>query len=109
MYLRNGKLSLINSSSDDNLVLGSSIKAEITVTDAAGNSTTKSDSEDYSVDTVAPDQVNDHAPIVVGDDNTVNKAEAGDKASVTLRGGSSSHRTLPTDLLETRSRGSPMH
>ncbi|WP_415847739.1 hypothetical protein, partial [Vibrio cholerae] len=38
----------------DKLVGGSSIKAEITVTDAAGNSTTATDSERYSVDTVAP-------------------------------------------------------
>ncbi|GIB27690.1 RTX toxins binding protein [Vibrio cholerae] len=65
---------------------GSSIKAEITVTDAAGNSTTKSDSEDYIVDTVAPELGIDLDPIVVGDDNTVNKAEADDKASVTLSG-----------------------
>ncbi|EGS66709.1 RTX domain protein, partial [Vibrio cholerae HC-02A1] len=51
---------------------GSSIKAEITVTDAAGNSTTKSDSERYSVDTVAPELGIDLDPIVVGGDNTVN-------------------------------------
>ncbi|MDV2344579.1 hypothetical protein, partial [Vibrio cholerae] len=44
------------------------------------------DSERYSVDTVAPELGIDLDPIVVGDDNTVNKAEAGDKASVTLSG-----------------------
>ncbi|WP_244086736.1 Ig-like domain-containing protein, partial [Aeromonas caviae] len=60
--------------------------AEITVTDAAGNSTTQSDSERYSVDTVAPELGIDLDPIVVGGDNTVNKAEADDKASVTLSG-----------------------
>ncbi|MFU7507655.1 hypothetical protein ACA545_02165 [Vibrio cholerae] len=40
----------------------------------------------YSVDTVAPELGIDLDPIVVGGDNTVNKAEADDKASVTLRG-----------------------
>ncbi|MFU7507651.1 hypothetical protein ACA545_02130, partial [Vibrio cholerae] len=40
--------------------------AEITVTDAAGNSTTKSDSEDYIVDTVAPELGIDLDPIVGG-------------------------------------------
>ncbi|WP_434060508.1 Ig-like domain-containing protein [Vibrio cholerae] len=65
---------------------GSSIKAEITVTDAAGNSTTATDSERYIVDTVAPELGIDLDPIVVGGDNTVNKAEADDKASVTLSG-----------------------
>ncbi|EKL21052.1 hypothetical protein VCHC61A2_2433 [Vibrio cholerae HC-61A2] len=81
-----GKLGFSTSTTADKLVGGSSIKAEITVTDAAGNSTTKSDSEDYSVDTVAPELGIDLDPIVVGDDNTVNKAEADDKASVTLSG-----------------------
>ncbi|MGL6620440.1 retention module-containing protein [Aeromonas veronii] len=52
--LGGGKLGFSTSTTADKLVGGSSIKAEITVTDAAGNSTTKSDSEDYSVDTVAP-------------------------------------------------------
>ncbi|EOX3438424.1 Ig-like domain-containing protein, partial [Vibrio cholerae] len=82
--LGGGKLGFSTSTTADKLVGGSSIKAEITVTDAAGNSTTKSDSEDYSVDTVAPELGIDLDPIVVGDDNTVNKAEADDKASVTL-------------------------
>ncbi|MFQ1954181.1 type I secretion C-terminal target domain-containing protein [Aeromonas veronii] len=63
---------------------GSSIKAEITVTDAAGNSTTKSDSERYSVDNVAAP-----APTVelqgAGDDNTYNKDEIGSDNSVTAK------------------------
>ncbi|EEY50342.1 putative outer membrane adhesin like protein [Vibrio cholerae CT 5369-93] len=84
--LGGGKLGFSTSTTADKLVGGSSIKAEITVTDAAGNSTTKSDSEDYIVDTVAPELGIDLDPIVVGDDNTVNKAEADDKASVTLSG-----------------------
>ncbi|HCJ7295192.1 TPA: Ig-like domain-containing protein, partial [Vibrio cholerae] len=70
--LGNGQLGFSTSTTADKLVGGSSIKAEITVTDAAGNSTTKSDSEDYSVDTVAPELGIDLDPIVVGDDNTVN-------------------------------------
>ncbi|NAR34293.1 Ig-like domain-containing protein, partial [Vibrio cholerae] len=78
--LGNGQLGFSTSTTADKLVGGSSIKAEITVTDAAGNSTTKSDSEDYIVDTVAPELGIDLDPIVVGDDNTVNKAEADDKA-----------------------------
>ncbi|HGE5983839.1 TPA: Ig-like domain-containing protein, partial [Vibrio cholerae] len=57
-----------------------------TVTDAAGNSTTATDSERYIVDTVAPELGIYLDPIVVGGDNTVNKAEADDKASVTLSG-----------------------
>ncbi|MCD1191791.1 Ig-like domain-containing protein [Vibrio cholerae] len=84
--LGGGKLGFSTSTTADKLVGGSSIKAEITVTDAAGNSTTKSDSEDYIVDTVAPELGIDLDPIVVGGDNTVNKAEADDKASVTLSG-----------------------
>ncbi|HFG1953484.1 TPA: Ig-like domain-containing protein, partial [Vibrio cholerae] len=84
--LGNGQLGFSTSTTADKLVGGSSIKAEITVTDAAGNSTTKSDSEDYSVDTVAPELGIDLDPIVVGSDNTVNKAEADDKVSVTLSG-----------------------
>ncbi|EPH8484262.1 Ig-like domain-containing protein, partial [Vibrio cholerae] len=66
--LGNGQLGFSTSTTADKLVGGSSIKAEITVTDAAGNSTTKSDSEDYSVDTVAPELGIDLDPIVVGDD-----------------------------------------
>ncbi|QWL56993.1 retention module-containing protein [Aeromonas jandaei] len=84
--LGGGQLGFSTSTTADKLVGGSSVKAEITVTDAAGNSTTKSDSEDYSVDTVAPELGINLNPIVVGSDNTVNKAEADDKASVTLSG-----------------------
>uniref|UniRef100_UPI00129B080D Ig-like domain-containing protein n=1 Tax=Vibrio cholerae TaxID=666 RepID=UPI00129B080D len=53
--LGGGKLGFSTSTTADKLVGGSSIKAEITVTDAAGNSTTATDSERYSVDTVAPE------------------------------------------------------
>ncbi|WP_429011087.1 retention module-containing protein, partial [Aeromonas allosaccharophila] len=55
-----------------------------TVTDPAGNTGTATD--DGSVDTVAPELGIDLDPVVVGGDNTVNKAEADDKASVTLSG-----------------------
>ncbi|WP_244059025.1 Ig-like domain-containing protein [Aeromonas caviae] len=84
--LGNGQLGFSTSTTADKLVDGSRVMAEITVTDAAGNSTTQSDSERYSVDTVAPELGIDLDPIVVGGDNTVNKAEADDKASVTLSG-----------------------
>ncbi|MFM5136683.1 type I secretion C-terminal target domain-containing protein, partial [Aeromonas rivipollensis] len=53
--LGGGQLGFSTSTTADKLVDGTSVKAEITVTDAAGNSTTKSDSEDYEVDTTAPD------------------------------------------------------
>ncbi|WP_328287904.1 type I secretion C-terminal target domain-containing protein [Vibrio cholerae] len=62
------------------------MKAEITVTDAAGNSTTKSDSEDYIVDTVAP-----NAPTVTivddsNNDELLTKAEIGnDNIQVTVQ------------------------
>ncbi|WP_240308301.1 type I secretion C-terminal target domain-containing protein, partial [Vibrio cholerae] len=74
------------STTADKLVGGSSIKAEITVTDAAGNSTTKSDSEDYIVDTVAP-----NAPTVTivddsNNDELLTKAEIGnDNIQVTVQ------------------------
>ncbi|WP_244081650.1 retention module-containing protein, partial [Aeromonas caviae] len=86
VVLGNGQLGFSTSTTADKLVDGSRVTAEITVTDAAGNSTTQSDSERYSVDTVAPELGIDLDPIVVGGDNTVNKAEADDKASVTLSG-----------------------
>ncbi|WP_421352030.1 retention module-containing protein, partial [Aeromonas veronii] len=54
VVLGNGQLGFSTSTTADKLVGGSSINAEITVTDAAGNSTTKSDSEEYSLDTAAP-------------------------------------------------------
>ncbi|HDY8051671.1 TPA: Ig-like domain-containing protein, partial [Vibrio vulnificus] len=61
-----------------------SYKADASVTDKAGNTGIATDNG--SVDTVAPALGIELDPIVVGDDNTVNKAEADDKASVTLSG-----------------------
>ncbi|WP_421230528.1 retention module-containing protein, partial [Aeromonas jandaei] len=61
-----------------------SYKVDASVTDPAGN--TGSATDNGSVDTVAPELGIDLDPIVVGSDNTVNKAEADDKASVTLSG-----------------------
>ncbi|WP_114728340.1 type I secretion C-terminal target domain-containing protein [Vibrio cholerae] len=84
--LGGGKLGFSTSTTADKLVGGSSIKAEITVTDAAGNSTTKSDSEDYIVDTVAP-----NAPTVTivddsNNDELLTKAEIGnDNIQVTVQ------------------------
>ncbi|ORJ17764.1 retention module-containing protein [Aeromonas salmonicida] len=84
--LGNGQLGFSTSTTADKLVGGSSVTAEISVTDAAGNSTTKSDTENYRVDTVAPDLGIDLDPIVVGGDNVVNQAEADGKAPVRLSG-----------------------
>ncbi|MFQ1881135.1 retention module-containing protein, partial [Aeromonas veronii] len=74
--LGNGQLGFSTSTTADKLVGGNSITAEISVTDAAGNSATKSDTKDYTVDNVAAP-----APIVelqgAGDDNTYNKDEIG--------------------------------
>ncbi|HGY1001525.1 TPA: Ig-like domain-containing protein, partial [Aeromonas salmonicida subsp. salmonicida] len=84
--LGNGQLGFSTSTTADKLVGGSSVTAEISVTDAAGNSTTKSDTENYRVDTVAPDLGIDLDPIVVGGDNVVNQAEADGKTPVTLSG-----------------------
>ncbi|MFS1596819.1 Ig-like domain-containing protein [Vibrio cholerae] len=106
--LGGGKLGFSTSTTADKLVGGGSIKAEITVTDAAGNSTTKSDSEDYIVDTVAPELGIDLAPIVVGGDNTVNKAEADDKASVTLSGTVSGDAKVGDDITLTLGDGSKL-
>ncbi|MCE9954368.1 retention module-containing protein, partial [Aeromonas allosaccharophila] len=53
VVLGNGQRGFSTSTTADKLVGGSSVKAEITVTDAAGNSTTKSDTKDYTVDNVA--------------------------------------------------------
>ncbi|EOW9375146.1 Ig-like domain-containing protein, partial [Vibrio cholerae] len=84
--LGNGQLGFSTSITADKLVGGSSIKAEITVTDAAGNSTTATDSEDYSVDTVAP-----NAPTVTivddsNNDELLTKAEIGnDNIQVTVQ------------------------
>ncbi|GHX48864.1 RTX toxins binding protein [Vibrio cholerae] len=84
--LGNGQLGFSTSTTADKLVGGSSIKAEITVTDAAGNSTTATDSERYSVDTVAP-----NAPTVTivddsNNDELLTKAEIGnDNIQVTVQ------------------------
>ncbi|EKF9091619.1 type I secretion C-terminal target domain-containing protein [Vibrio cholerae] len=84
--LGGGKLGFSTSTTADKLVGGSSIKAEITVTDAAGNSTTATDSERYSVDTVAP-----NAPTVTivddsNNDELLTKAEIGnDNIQVTVQ------------------------
>ncbi|WP_042657242.1 retention module-containing protein, partial [Aeromonas allosaccharophila] len=77
VVLGNGLRGFSTSTTADKLVGGSSVKAEITVTDAAGNSTTKSDTKDYTVDNVAAP-----APTVelqgAGGDDVYNKAEIGD-------------------------------
>ncbi|EKL07517.1 hypothetical protein VCHC55C2_1845 [Vibrio cholerae HC-55C2] len=84
--LGNGQLGFSTSTTADKLVGVSSIKAEITATDAAGNSTTATDSEDYSVDTVAP-----NAPTVTivddsNNDELLTKAEIGnDNIQVTVQ------------------------
>ncbi|WP_303846399.1 retention module-containing protein, partial [Aeromonas sobria] len=49
VVLGNGQLGFSTSTTADKLVGGSSVKAEITVTDAAGNSATATDSEGYGV------------------------------------------------------------
>ncbi|EPT0947728.1 Ig-like domain-containing protein, partial [Vibrio cholerae] len=59
-------------------------KVDASIIDPAGNTGTATD--DGSVDITPPELGIDLDPIVVGGDNTVNKAEAGDKASVTLSG-----------------------
>ncbi|MEB5555631.1 Ig-like domain-containing protein, partial [Vibrio cholerae] len=53
--LGNGQLGFSTSTTADKLVGGNSITAEITVTDAAGNSSTATDTENYAVDTTAPE------------------------------------------------------
>ncbi|MEH8199234.1 retention module-containing protein, partial [Aeromonas allosaccharophila] len=84
VVLGNGQRGFSTSTTADKLVGGSSVKAEITVTDAAGNSTTKSDTKDYTVDNVAAP-----APTVelqgAGGDDVYNKAEIGDDNSVTAK------------------------
>ncbi|EPV0864285.1 Ig-like domain-containing protein, partial [Vibrio cholerae] len=59
-------------------------KVDASIIDPAGNTGTATD--DGSVDITPPELGIDLDPIVVGGDNTVNKAEADDKASVTLSG-----------------------
>ncbi|WP_440888302.1 Ig-like domain-containing protein, partial [Vibrio sp. WZ-1] len=63
---------------------GKSVTASVTVTDEAGNSVEKSDTETYLVDVDAPTASIDLDPIVVGDDNVINQAEA--TGQVTLTG-----------------------
>ncbi|MGL6005610.1 retention module-containing protein [Aeromonas sobria] len=82
VVLGNGQLGFSASTTADKLVGGSSVKAEITVTDAAGNSTTKVDSEDYTVDTTATG-----APTVVitedtNNDGTIDRTEISGKVNV---------------------------
>ncbi|MFR9721639.1 Ig-like domain-containing protein, partial [Aeromonas diversa] len=84
--LGGGQLGFSTSTTADKLVDSQSVKAEITVTDAAGNSTTQEDSEGYTVDTVAPMLGIDLHPIVVGGDNQVNQAEVAGKTPVILSG-----------------------
>ncbi|WP_440886703.1 Ig-like domain-containing protein, partial [Vibrio sp. WZ-1] len=63
---------------------GKSVTASVSVTDEAGNSVEKSDTETYLVDVDAPTASINLDPIVVGDDNTINQAEA--TGQVTLTG-----------------------
>ncbi|MGU5551384.1 retention module-containing protein, partial [Aeromonas hydrophila] len=53
--LSNGQLGFSTSTTADKLLGGSSVKAEITVTDGAGNTTTATDTENYGVDTTTPE------------------------------------------------------
>ncbi|MFM5531902.1 retention module-containing protein, partial [Aeromonas veronii] len=80
--LGNGQLGFSATTTADKLVGGTSVKAEITVTDAAGNSTTKVDSEGYMVDTTATG-----APTVVitedsNNDGTIDRTEISGKVNV---------------------------
>ncbi|MGN5030914.1 Ig-like domain-containing protein, partial [Aeromonas rivipollensis] len=75
--LGNGQLGFSTSTTADKLVDGTSVKAEITVTDAAGNSTTKSDSENYEVDTTAPDSPTVVIVDDVNNDQKLTKTEIG--------------------------------
>ncbi|MGR5275940.1 Ig-like domain-containing protein, partial [Vibrio rotiferianus] len=63
---------------------GKSVTASVTMTDEAGNSVEKSDTETYQVDVDAPTASIDLDPIVVGGDNTINEAES--TGQVTLSG-----------------------
>ncbi|NOH69647.1 Ig-like domain-containing protein [Vibrio rotiferianus] len=58
--------------------------ASVTITDGAGNAVTETDTETYLVDVDAPTASIDLDPIVVGDDNVINQAEA--TGQVTLTG-----------------------
>ncbi|MFN1652076.1 Ig-like domain-containing protein, partial [Vibrio rotiferianus] len=61
-----------------------SVTASVTITDGAGNAVTATDTETYQVDVDAPTASIDLDPIVVGDDNVINQAEA--TGQVTLTG-----------------------
>ncbi|MGR5213374.1 Ig-like domain-containing protein, partial [Vibrio rotiferianus] len=63
---------------------GQAITASVTITDGAGNAVTATDTETYQVDVDAPTASINLDPIVVGDDNTINQAEA--TGQVTLTG-----------------------
>ncbi|MFN1584670.1 Ig-like domain-containing protein, partial [Vibrio rotiferianus] len=63
---------------------GQAITASVTITDGAGNAVTATDTETYQVDVDAPTASIDLDPIVIGDDNTINQAEA--TGQVTLTG-----------------------
>ncbi|WP_171307217.1 Ig-like domain-containing protein, partial [Vibrio rotiferianus] len=60
------------------------VTASVTITDGAGNAVTETDTETYLVDVDAPTASIDLDPIVVGDDNVINQAEA--TGQVTLTG-----------------------
>ncbi|WP_221920660.1 Ig-like domain-containing protein [Vibrio cholerae] len=81
-----GRFTILVAGSDLAVDADQTIDAKVTTTDAAGNSTTKSDSEGYEVDTVAP-----NAPTVTIVDDTNNdelltKAEIGnDNIQVTVQ------------------------
>ncbi|MFB2830837.1 retention module-containing protein, partial [Aeromonas jandaei] len=80
--LGNDQMGFSATTTADKLVGGTSVKVEITVTDAAGNSTTKVDSEGYTVDTTAT-----AAPTVVitedtNNDGTIDRTEISGKVNV---------------------------
>ncbi|SPM18523.1 Ig-like domain-containing protein [Vibrio cholerae] len=79
--LGNGQLGFSTSTTADKLVGGNSITAEITVTDAAGNSTTATDSEGYKVDTVAP-ELGIKLDTNITADDIINAEEAGQQIPV---------------------------
>src|SRR5690606_5461553 len=82
--LSGGGLGFTTTTTADHLGTGTpDVKAEITVTDDAGNTASASDTESFQVDTSAPEVGIDLAPIVIGDDNYLNAAELDDKASAT--------------------------
>ncbi|EOW9272010.1 TPA: Ig-like domain-containing protein, partial [Vibrio cholerae] len=79
--LGNGQLGFSTSTTADKLVGGNSITAEITVTDAAGNSTTATDTEGYEVDTVAP-ELGIKLDTNITADDIINAEEAGQQIPV---------------------------